>query len=71
MGLSEGLVIVWLFCCVFIVCLGSLYRRMEEHRTCVKNKKLNFFTLLLIDIPAFVFSFFMIIIMVLGLIFYV
>lgn len=71
MGISESLFLLWLFCCVFIVVSVALYKRIDQSKTLKENKKLNMFTLIMINIPAFVFSFFMLIAMIIGVLFYV
>lgn len=71
MGISESLLLLWLFCCVFLVVSVALYKRIDQSKTLTENKKLNMFTLIMINIPAFVFSFFMLIAMIIGVLFYV
>ena len=71
MGISESLFLLWLFCCVFIVVSVALYKRMEQSKTLKENKKLNMFILIMVNIPAFVFGFFMFIAMIIGVLFYV
>lgn len=71
MGISESLLLLWLFCCVFVVVSVALYKRIDQSKTLTENKKLNMFTLIMINIPAFVFSFFMLIAMIIGVLFYV
>lgn len=70
MGISESLLLLWLFCCVFVVVTVALYKRIEKGKNVPENRKLNIFTLIMINIPAFVFSFFMLVMMLVGLIFY-
>lgn len=70
MSMSESLFLLWLFCCVFVVVTVALYKRIEKGKTVPENRKLNIFTLIMINIPAFVFSFFMFVMMLVGLIFY-
>ena len=70
MGISESLLLLWLFCCVFVVVSVALYKRVDEGKNVPENRKLNIFTLIMINIPAFVFSFFMFVMMLVGLIFY-
>ena len=71
MSMSESLFLLWLFCCVFVVVTVSLYKRMEQSKTLKENKKLNMFILIMINVPAFVFGFFMFIAMIVGILFYV
>ena len=71
MSMSESLLLLWLFSCIFIVVSASLYKRVEQSKMTTEYKKLNLFTLIMINIPAFVFSFFMLIAMIMGLLFYV
>ena len=71
MNISEALLLLWLFCCVFVVVTVSLYKRMEQSKTLKENKKLNMFILIMINVPAFVFGFFMFIAMIVGILFYV
>ena len=71
MSMSESLFLLWLFCCVFVVVTVSLYKRMEQSKTLKENKKLNMFILIMINVPAFVFGFFMFIAMIVGVLFYV
>ena len=71
MSMSESLFLLWLFCCVFIVVTVALYKRMEQSKTLKENKKLNMFILIMINVPAFVFGFFMFIAMIIGVLFYV
>lgn len=71
MGISESLFLLWLFCCVFVVVSVALYKRIEQSKTLKENKKLNLFVLIMINVPAFVFGFFMLIAMLVGTIFYV
>ena len=70
MGISESLFLLWLFCCVFVVVTVALFKRADEGKNVPENRKLNIFTLIMINIPAFVFSFFMLVMMLVGLIFY-
>ena len=70
MNISEALLLLWLFCCTFIVVAVALYQRIEKNKKNSEHKKLNLFTLIMINIPAFVFSFFMFVMMLVGLIFY-
>ena len=70
MGMSESLFLLWLFCCVFVVVTVALYKRIEKGKNVPENRKLNIFTLIMINVPAFVFSFFMLVMMLVGLIFY-
>ena len=70
MGISESLFLLWLFCCVFVVVTVALYKRIEKGKNVPENRKLNIFTLIMINVPAFVFSFFMLVMMLVGLIFY-
>ena len=70
MGISESLFLLWLFCCVFVVVTVALYKRIEKGKTVPENRKLNIFTLIMINVPAFVFGFFMLVMMLVGLIFY-
>ena len=70
MNISELLLLLWLFCCTFIVVAVALYQRIEKNKKTSEHKKLNLFTLIMINIPAFVFSFFMFVMMLVGLIFY-
>lgn len=71
MNISEVLLLLWFFCCTFIVVTVALYQRIEKNKKTSERKKLNLFTLIMINIPAFVFSFFMLIAMIMGLFFYV
>lgn len=71
MGISESLLLLWLFCCVFVVVSVALYKRVDKGKNVTENRKLNIFTLIMINIPAFVFSFFMLIVMIIGILFYV
>lgn len=71
MSMSESLFLLWLFCCVFVVVTVALYKRVDKGKNVTENKKLNMFTLIMINIPAFVFSFFMLIAMIIGVLFYV
>lgn len=71
MGISESLLLLWLFCCVFVVVSVALYKRIDQSKTLTEHKKLNIFTLIMINIPAFVFSFFMLVVMIIGILFYV
>ena len=71
MSMSESLFLLWLFCCVFVVVTVSLYKRMEQSKTLKENKKLNMFILIMINVPAFVFGFFMLVVMIVGVLFYV
>lgn len=71
MGISESLLLLWLFCCVFVVVTVALYKRVDKGKNVPENKKLNIFTLIMINIPAFVFSFFMLVVMIIGILFYV
>ena len=71
MSMSESLFLLWLFCCVFVVVTVALYKRVDKGKNVTENKKLNIFTLIMINIPAFVFSFFMLIVMIVGILFYV
>lgn len=71
MSISEALLLLWFFCCTFIVVAVALYQRIEKNKKTSEHKKLNLFTLIMINIPAFVFSFFMLIAMIMGLFFYV
>lgn len=71
MGISESLLLLWLFCCIFVVVSVALYQRIDQSKTLTEHKKLNMFTLIMINIPAFVFSFFMLIAMIIGILFYV
>ena len=71
MSMSESLLLLWLFCCVFVVVTVSLYKRMEQSKTLKEHKKLNVFILIMINVPAFVFGFFMFIAMIIGVLFYV
>ena len=70
MSMSESLFLLWLFCCTFVVVAVALYQRIEKNKKTSEHKKLNLFTLIMINIPAFVFSFFMFVMMLVGLIFY-
>ena len=70
MNISELLLLLWLFCCTFIVVAVALYQRIEKNKKTSEHKKLNLFTLIMINIPAFVFSFFMFVMMLVGLVFY-
>ena len=70
MSMSESLFLLWLFCCVFVVVTVALYKRIEKGKNVPDHKKLNIFILIMINIPAFVFSFFMLVMMLVGLIFY-
>ena len=69
MGISESLLLLWLFCCVFVVVTVSLYKRVDEGKNVPENRKLNIFTLIMINVPAFVFSFFMLVVMIIGVCF--
>ena len=71
MSMSESLFLLWLFCCVFVVVTVALYKRIDQSKTLTEHKKLNMFTLIMINIPAFVFGFFMFIAMIIGVLFYV
>ena len=71
MSMSESLFLLWLFCCVFVVVSVALYKRIEQSKTLKENKKLNMFILIMINVPAFVFSFFMLVVMIVGILFYV
>ena len=71
MNISEVLLLLWFFCCTFIVVTVALYQRIEKNKKTSERKKLNLFTLIMINIPAFVFSFFMLIAMIIGVLFYV
>ena len=71
MGISESLLLLWLFCCVFVVVTVALYKRVDEGKNVPENRKLNIFTLIMINVPAFVFGFFMFIAMIIGVLFYV
>lgn len=71
MSTPESISLLWLFLCVFIVSAHSLYYKIEQSRFCKERKKLSYFILIVINIPAFVFSFFMLIAMLVGTIFYV
>lgn len=71
MGISELLFLLWLFCCVFVVVSVALYKRMEQSKMLKDHKKLNMFILIMVNIPAFVFGFFMLVIMIVGVLFYV
>ena len=71
MGISESLLLLWLFCCVFVVVSVALYKRIEQSKTLKEHKKLNVFILIMINVPAFVFSFFMLVVMIIGVLFYV
>lgn len=71
MSISESLFLLWLFCCIFVVVTVALYKRVDEGKNVLENRKLNIFTLIMINIPAFVFSFFMLVAMIIGILFYV
>ena len=71
MGISESLFLLWLFCCVFVVVSVALYERMEQSKILKNHKKLNMFILIMVNIPAFVFGFFMLVVMIIGVLFYV
>ena len=71
MSMSESLFLLCLFCCVFVVVTVDLYKRVDKGKNVPENRKLNIFTLFMINIPAFVFSFFMLIAMIIGVLFYV
>lgn len=71
MGISESLLLLWLFCCVFVVVSVALYKRIDQSKTLKENKKLNMFILIMINVPAFVFGFFMLVVMIVGILFYV
>ena len=71
MSMSESLFLLWLFCCVFVVVTVALYKRIEKGKNVPENRKLNIFTLIMINVPAFVFSFFMLVVMIIGVLFYV
>ena len=71
MSISESLLLLWLFCCVFVVVTVALYKRIEKGKNVPENRKLNIFTLIMINVPAFVFSFFMLVVMIIGVLFYV
>ena len=71
MNISEALLLLWFFCCTFIVVAVALYQRIEKNKKTSEHKKLNLFTLIMINIPAFVFGFFMLVVMIVGVLFYV
>lgn len=70
MSFSEGLLLLWLFLCVFIVNARALHCKIDGSKECKERKKLSYFILIAINIPAFVFSFFMFVMVLVGLIFY-
>ncbi|WWT40361.1 hypothetical protein [Staphylococcus phage PT1-4] len=70
LNITEALLLLWLFSCIFIVSAQSLYVKLEKNKVC-DRKKLNCFTLVVINIPSFVFSFFMLVAMLVGVLFYV
>ena len=71
MSMSEALLLLWFFCCTFVVVAVALYQRIEQSKTLKEHKKLNVFILIMINVPAFVFGFFMFIAMIIGVLFYV
>ena len=71
MNISEALLLLWFFCCTFIVVAVALYQRIEKNKKTSEHKKLNLFTLIMINVPAFVFGFFMLVVMIVGVLFYV
>ena len=71
MSISEALLLLWFFCCTFVVVAVALYQRIEKNKKTSEHKKLNMFILIMINVPAFVFGFFMLVVMIVGLFFYV
>ena len=71
MSISEALLLLWFFCCTFVVVAVALYQRIEKNKKTSEHKKLNVFILIMINVPAFVFGFFMFIAMIIGVLFYV